>query len=78
MGSIIGHRIDYNGVGEREVSAHTLQKLTQVSPPPPPCLTGFPNLIKVKDDIWTGVNNEKARAAKISNHNEMHNGGEVL
>ena len=31
MGSIIGHRIDYNGP-----AAHTQQKLTQVPPPPPP------------------------------------------
>ena len=30
MGSIIGHRIDYNGVG----ALHILQKFTQVLPPP--------------------------------------------
>ena len=34
MGSLIGHRIDYNGVGER-LATHTQQKLTQVTPPPP-------------------------------------------
>ena len=35
MGSIIGHRIDYNGVGGYEgLAAHTQQKLTQVIPPP--------------------------------------------
>ena len=31
MGSIIGHRIDYNGVrGSERPAAHTQQKLTQV------------------------------------------------
>ena len=30
MGSIIGHRVDYNGVG----ALHILQKFTQVLPPP--------------------------------------------
>ena len=40
MGSIIGHRIDYNRVGGYEgLAAHTQQKLTQVTPPPP--LPGF-------------------------------------
>ena len=34
MGSIIGHRIDYNGVGAlRGQLAHTQQKFTQVIPP---------------------------------------------
>ena len=32
IGSIIGHAIDYN---RGEPAAHTQQKLTQVSPPPP-------------------------------------------
>ena len=33
MGSMIGHRIDYNGVGGSErPAAHTQQKLTQVPP----------------------------------------------
>ena len=36
MGSILGHRIDYNGVGGSERPAeHTQQKFTQVPPPPP-------------------------------------------
>ena len=35
MGSIIGHRIDYNGVGASESpAAHTQQKLIQVPPFP--------------------------------------------
>ena len=35
MGSIIGHRIDYNRVEDYEgLVAHTQQKLTQVTPPP--------------------------------------------
>ena len=35
MGSIIGHRIDYNRVeGYEGLVAHTQQKLTQVTPPP--------------------------------------------
>ena len=35
MGSIIGHRIDYNGVGASESpAAHTRQKLIQVPPFP--------------------------------------------
>ena len=33
MGSIIGHRIDYNGVGASESpAAHTQQKLIKVTP----------------------------------------------
>ena len=33
MGSLIGHRVDYNGVGGPErPAAHTQQKLTQVPP----------------------------------------------
>jgi len=33
MGSIIGHRIDYNGGrGSESPAAHTWQKLTQVTP----------------------------------------------
>ena len=36
MGSTIGQRIDYNGVGALErPAAHTQQKLTQVTPPGP-------------------------------------------
>ena len=42
MGSIIGQKIDYNGVGAPErPPAHTQQTFTQVpppSPPPPPFL----------------------------------------
>ena len=35
MGSIIGHRIDYNRVGAlRGQRAHTQQKLSQVTPQP--------------------------------------------
>ena len=35
MGSIVGHRIDDNGVGAlRKPAAHTQQKLTQVPPSP--------------------------------------------
>ena len=35
MGSIVGHIIDYNGVGalRERPAAHTQQNLTQVSPP---------------------------------------------
>ena len=37
VGSIIGHRIDYNGVrGSERPAAHTQQKLTQVTAPAPP------------------------------------------
>ena len=33
MGSVIGHRTDYNGVGgSKRPAAHTQQKLTQVAP----------------------------------------------
>ena len=32
MGSTIGHRKDYNGVGALRPAAHTQQKLTQVTP----------------------------------------------
>ena len=35
MGSIVGHRIDYDGVGVPRPAAHTQQNLTQVPPPPP-------------------------------------------
>ena len=36
MVSIIGHRIDYNGIGGSERPlAHIQQKFTQVPPPPP-------------------------------------------
>ena len=36
MGSIIGHGIDYHGERRSErPAAHTLPKLTQVTPPPP-------------------------------------------
>ena len=42
MGSIIGHRIDYNRVGGyKGLAAHTQQKLTQVTPPPPFPPPGF-------------------------------------
>ena len=34
LGSVIGHRIDYNGGSERP-AAHTESKLTQVPPPLP-------------------------------------------
>ena len=35
MGSIAGHRIDYNGGrGSEKPAAHTQQNLTQVNPPP--------------------------------------------
>ena len=34
MGSIVGHRIDYDGVGVPRPAAHTQQNLTQVPPPP--------------------------------------------
>ena len=45
MGSIIGHKIDYNGVGVSErLAAHTQQKLSEVPPPPP---TG-PRTIRVE------------------------------
>ena len=41
MGSIIGHRIDYNGIewgrGSERPVAHTQQKLTQVTPPDEKC-----------------------------------------
>ena len=37
MGSIIGHKIDYNGVGALRGQRHIPSKaLTQVPPPPPP------------------------------------------
>ena len=38
MGSLIGHRIDYNGVerGSERPGAHTQHKLTRVPLPPPP------------------------------------------
>ena len=43
MGSIIGQKIDYNGVGAPERRpAHTQQKFTQVTPPPPPSLARAP------------------------------------
>ena len=45
MESIIGHRIDYNGVG-----AHTQQKLTQVPPPPG---YGYPFLQSVRLRLYS-------------------------
>ena len=40
MGSTIGHRIDYNGVGalRGHAATHTQQALTQVPPPPRICV----------------------------------------
>jgi len=34
LGSIIGHRIDYNSRGSERPAAHTQQKLTPSTPPP--------------------------------------------
>ena len=40
MGSIIGHRIDYNGVGALRVQRHIPNKNLAKYPPPPSVLSG--------------------------------------
>ena len=50
MGSIVGHRVDYNRVtGSERPAAHTQQILTQVPPPPLP-----PRVLGETEEISTG------------------------
>ena len=44
MGSIISHRIDYNGLGLREASGTYPAKINPVIPPPPPLQAHYPDL----------------------------------
>ena len=50
MGSIIGHRIDYNGVGalRDQWYIYTQQKFPQVPPSPPPFPPGIWGKLKTK------------------------------
>ena len=58
MGSIIGHRIDYNdGRGSERPAAHTKQKLPQV-PPAPRGLAG--NLSSVLDHAVSNSHKKEA------------------